>query len=245
MSESQTVLVVGATGRTGGRVVEQLLDRGANVRVIVRSAARLPEGVAARSGLQVLEADLLSLSAEELQRQVAGCDSVISCLGHTISLKGMYGSPRALVTQAATRLCDAIRATRPESPVRFILMSSVSVNHPGGLDTRRGVAEKALLALLRVVLPPSRDNQTATDFVYSSIGMSDPYVEWVAVRPDTLCEGDVTEYSLHETLVASLFKPDDSNMANVAHFMCELATDSRTWNVWKGKLPVVINARAE
>ena len=38
MTAEKTVLVVGGTGRTGGRVVQQLLDRGVNVRAIVRSA---------------------------------------------------------------------------------------------------------------------------------------------------------------------------------------------------------------
>jgi hypothetical protein len=47
---------------------------------------------------------------------------------------------------------------------------------------------------------------------------------------------------LHEGLVSSLFKPDSTNMANVAHSMCELATDPRAWDDWKGKLPVVVNA---
>ncbi len=45
-------------------------------------------------------------------------------------------------------------------------------------------------------------------------------------------------------LVSSLFKPDSTNMANVAHCMCELATDPKMWNDWKGKLPVVVNAVA-
>jgi hypothetical protein len=31
-------------------------------------------------------------------------------------------------------------------------------------------------------------------------------------------------------------------MANVAHFMCELATDPEAWAAWQGKLPVIVNA---
>ena len=46
MTAEQTVLLVGGTGRTGGRVLQQLLGRGVNVRAIVRSAERLPAGVA-------------------------------------------------------------------------------------------------------------------------------------------------------------------------------------------------------
>jgi len=137
MSDEHTVLVLGGTGRTGGGVLEQLLSRGVAVRAIVRSAGRLPAGAAGHAGLTVVEADLLSLSDDGLRRHVAGCDAVISCLGHVMSLKGMFGAPRDLVTRATTRVCQAIQALRPAEPVRLVLMSSVSVNRPGGLDTRR------------------------------------------------------------------------------------------------------------
>lgn len=240
-----TVLLVGGTGRTGGRVLQQLLSRGVEVRAIVRSADRLPEGTAADPGLTVIEADLLSLSGVELQRHVRGCDAVISCLGHVISVKGVFGPPRDLVTRATARLCRAIEAVQPTEPVKFILMSSVSVNRPERLDARRGRFERAVLWVLRSLVPPANDNQYAADVLLGDIGTSNPFVQWVAVRPDTLVEGDVTEYAVHESLVASLFKPDSTNMANVAHFMCELATDPETWGEWRGKLPVIVNGIPE
>ena len=241
MVRKQTVLLVGGTGRTGQRVLEQLLSRGISVRVIVRSAQKLPAGVAENPNLTVVEADLLSLGDEDLQRHVRGCDAVISCLGHVISLKGVIGPPRDLVTRATTRLCRGIEALQPARPVKFILMSSVSVNHPGGLDTRRGRFEKAFMWMLRGVMPPARDNQQAADFLHDNIGTSNPFVQWAVVRPDTLLEGDISEYTLHEGLVSSLFAPDSTNMANVAHFMCELVTNPKAWDDWKGKLPVIVN----
>ncbi|PKQ19187.1 MAG: hypothetical protein CVT66_11340 [Actinobacteria bacterium HGW-Actinobacteria-6] len=61
-----------------------------NVVAIVRSAHRLPAGVAEKPGLTVIEANLLSLGDEELARHVSGCDAVISCLGHVINLKGIF-----------------------------------------------------------------------------------------------------------------------------------------------------------
>jgi uncharacterized protein YbjT (DUF2867 family) len=242
MPAQQTVLLVGGTGRTGRRVLEQLLSRGINVRAIVRSAEKLHAGVAERPGLSVVEADLLALSDEELLRQVQGCDAVISCLGHVISIKGIFGPPRDLVTRSVERVCRAIRASQPARPVKFILMSSVSVNRPGGMDTRRGRFERAVLWLQRGLVPPGRDNQRAADFLHDVIEAADPYAQWVVVRPDTLKEGDVTEYALHEGLVDSLFRPGETNMANVAHFMCELATDPEVWAAWRGRLPVIVNA---
>lgn len=244
MPTQQTVLLVGGTGRTGQRVLAQLLSRGVSVRAIVRSARRLPAGVVKHPNLAVVETDLLSLGDEDVQRHVRGCDAVISCLGHVLSFRGVFFPPRDLVTRATTRLCRAVEALQPARPVKLILMSSVSVNHPGGLETRRGRFEKAFVWMLRGVLPPARDNQRAADFLHDTIGTSHPFVQWAVVRPDTLLEGDTSEYTLHEGLVSSLFAPDATSMSNVAHFMCELLTSPEAWDAWRGKLPVVINAAA-
>lgn len=91
-------------------------------------------------------------------------------------------------------------------------------------------------------MPPARDNQRAANFLHDDAGMANQFIQWVAVRPDTLREGDITEYTLHEGLVNSLFAPGSTNMSSVAHFMCELVTDPEAWDDWKGKFPVVINA---
>ena len=66
MPSPQTVLLVGATGRTGRRALRQLLDRGASVRAIVRSRGRLPPEVAASSSLTAIEE-----KAENLAQTVA------------------------------------------------------------------------------------------------------------------------------------------------------------------------------
>jgi hypothetical protein len=120
-------------------------------------------------------------------------------------------------------------------------MSSGSVNRPEGADTRRGAFEKAFVALIRGLLPPARDNQRASDFLCREIGSADPFVEWVTVRPDSLLDGDVTQYVVHEQLVSSLFKADETNMSNVAHFMCELVSSQPVWAKWRCQLPVVVN----
>jgi len=244
MTRQQTVLLVGGTGRTGRHVLHQLLERGISVRAIVRSSGKLPPDTMGNPNLTVIEASLLSLPDEHLQRHLRGCDAVISCLGHVLSLKGIFGPPRDLVTRATSRLCRGIEALQPAAPVKFILMSSVSVNRAGGLDTRRGSLERAFLQMLCGVLPPAGDNQRAADFLQEKIGASNPFVQWTAVRPDTLLPGDVSEYTVHEGLVNGLFAPGSTNMANVAHFICELVTNPRTWADWKAKLPVIINGVA-
>lgn len=240
----RTVLLLGGTGRTGGRVLELLLQRGVHVRAVVRSAARLPAGTAGDPLLSVTEADLPSLGDRELAGLALGCDAVVSCLGHVVSLRGIYGPPRDLVTHTARRVCRTIAADRPDRPVRFVLMSSVSVNDPGGQHSHRGTFERLALCVLRALVPPARDNQRAADFFVHDIGAGNASVEWAVVRPDTLREGDVTAYALHEGLVDSLFRPGATNMANVADFMCRLVTDDGAWAAWRDRLPVIVNEAA-
>ncbi len=244
MPTQHTVLLVGGTGRTGGRVLRQLLDRGVHVRSVVRSRGKLPPDVAGHPDLTVIEASLLSLRDEELHQHLRGCDAVVSCLGHVLSLRGVFGPPRDLVTIATRRLCRGIEALQPAAAVKLVLMSSVSVHRPGGVDARRGAWERAFLFGLRGLLPPALDNQRAADFLVDELGPDHAFVQWVVIRPDSLMEGDVSEYALHEGLVDGLFAPGRTNMANVAHFMCELVTDANLWADWKGKLPVITNAEA-
>ncbi len=242
MPTQQTVLLVGGTGRTGRRALQQLLDRGVRVRAIVRLRAKLPASVAGHPGLTVIEASLPSLSDGELQRHLGGCDAVVSCLGHVLSLRGVLGPPRDLVTRATARLCRAVEALRPAAPVKLVLMSSVSVHRRGGLDPRRGAFERAFLWALRGLLPPARDNQRAADFLLERIGPDDAFVQWAVIRPDTLLEGEVSEYELHEGLVNGLFAPGSTRMANVAHLVCELVTSPQAWATWRSRLPVIVDA---
>ncbi len=109
-----TTLVVGASGATGRLLVEQLLNRGQNVRIVVRSPDKLPEIVKRHDDLSVIHASVLDLSEAEMAQHVNGCDAVASCLGHNMSFRGIYGHPRRLVTDATRRLCSAIKASKPE-----------------------------------------------------------------------------------------------------------------------------------
>ncbi len=242
MDATRRVLVLGATGRTGGRVVTQLLDRGVAVRAIVRSADRLPAEVSDHPLVAVVEVDLLTMPTADLVAHLDGCDAVISCLGHTISVRGVLGPPHDLVRHALSQVRAAIEVSQPPVPVRLIMMGSVSVNQPKRADSRRGAGQRAFLSALRLVLPPSRDNQRAADFLAHEVGPADPHLHWVVVRPDTLEEGDVGEYVVHEAIVSSLFRPDHTRMAHVAHFMCELVTDDATWERWRGRMPVIVDA---
>lgn len=103
--------------------------------------------------------------------------------------------------------------------------------------------EKIVIGLLRLFLPPHPDNENAADYLRVSIGQKNPYVEWVAVRPDTLIDQDkVTEYELNASPTRSaLFSPGKTSRINTGHFMAKLITDNDLWTKWKGQMPVVYN----
>ena len=235
-------LVVGASGATGRLLVEQLLNRGQNVKVIVRSPDKLPKAVKNHDNLSVIHASVLDLSDAEMAQHVNGCDAVASCLGHNISLKGIYGHPRRLVTDATRRLCSAIKANKSEAPVKFVLMNTAG-NSNRDLHERISFGQKCVIGLIRLLLPPQMDNEKAADYLRTKVGQNDGAIEWAAVRPDNLIdESEVTEYEVYASPIRSaIFDAGSTSRINVGHFMADLITDDDTWNKWKGQMPVIYN----
>ena len=236
-----TTLVVGANGATGRLLVEELLTRGRNVKAMVRSPMSLTEISNAQAGLSVIHASVLDLSDAEIRHHVNGCSAVASCLGHNMNLKGVYGHPRRLVTDATQRLCSAIKANKPEKPVRFVLMNTAG-NSNRDLVERISIPQKVVIGLLRLLLPPHADNEQAADYLRTKVG-HDSEIEWAAIRPDSLIdENEVTEYEVYASPIRSaIFDAGLTSRANIADFMADLITDDDMWHEWKGKMPVIYN----
>jgi len=235
-----TTLVVGASGATGRQLLEQLLNRGQQVRAIVRSPENLPEVLKNQENLSLIEASVLDLSDAEMVQYVKGCDAVASCLGHNLNFKGIFGHPRHLVTDATRRLCNAVKANKPTDPVRFVLMNTTG-NRNRDLEEAISFGEKCVIGLIRLLVPPHRDNESAADYLRIQIGQQDRAIEWAAVRPDTLInEDEVTEYEVHPSPTRSaIFDAGKTSRINVGHFMAELITDDELWNRWQGQMPVI------
>jgi nucleoside-diphosphate-sugar epimerase len=237
-----TILVAGATGATGRLLVVQLLNRGHTVKVIVRSPLKLPANLKNHDRLIVIHANILDLSEADMDRHVNGCDAVASCLGHTISLKGIFGPPRRLVADATRLLCNGIHANKPEKPVKFVLMNTTA-NRNRDLHEPLSLVEQGTFALVRLLLPPQADNEKAADYLRVTIGQDDRFIEWVVVRPDTLIHDDkVTGNEVYASPARSpIFNAGSTSRINVAHFMADLITSDNTWKRWKGQMPVIYN----
>jgi len=237
------ILVVGATGMTGGRLVEQLLDKGHTVRVIVRSPSKFSSRVLGNSNLEIIEAAVLDLTDSEMALHVKGCNAVVSCLGHELSFKGMFGKPRKLCTDAARRLCQAIEQNNSDNVTRFILMSTVGVSNPDLGEQRTGF-ERILLGVLRYTIPPHSDNETAARYLHDSLGKEITSIEWCCVRPDSLINAEVSAYEIEESPVTGIMSGRPTTRSNVANFMVDLIENEELWNLWKFRMPVIMNSNA-
>ena len=237
-----TILIVGASGATGCLLVEELLNRGQKVRVVVRSLESLPEKIKSHANLFVIEESILDMSHTDMVALVRGCNAVVSCLGHNLTLQGIYGRPRRLVTDAVYRLCNAIHENEPPEPIKFILMNTTG-NRNKDLVERISFGQKCIIGLLRLVLPPHVDNEKAAEYLRTKIGQNHPQIQWVAVRPDGLInEEEVTGYKIFESPIRSaIFDAGTTSRINVANFMAKLIKSDKTWNTWVGKMPVIYN----
>lgn len=173
-----------------------------------------------------------------------GCDAVVSCLGHNMSIKGLFMPPRKLVTEAVKRLSKAIENTNKDSnnPTKLILMGSDGVANPLGSDDQRSFGERTVLTMLRYGLPPHNDNEKAAAYISA---VDSPVIEWVVVRPTDLINGESSKYETFTKPQKSLFgsaKDGIATRANVALFMVDLIMSSdedKLWQTWKGKMPVL------
>ena len=205
--------------------------------------------------LTIKEASLLDLTDKELQDEVDQVDAVVSCLGHSLTIQGILGHPRRLVTDSVQRLTSAMAATAATpnnnsnnnnnntTAKKFLLMGSDGVRHPAGTDDPRTGTERFILWLLRHVVQPHADNEDAAAYLYSSINEENKNFSWVVIRPTNLIDGDANAYRLMEKPPGALFGGAVATRANVAKFMVDLLTNDKLFEEYKMCMPVLHDAQ--
>lgn len=231
------VLVLGATGQTGYHVVKQFLENSIQVKAIVRNAEKFKD-IQSDKNLKIYTESILDIEDKRLKEILADVDVVISCLGHNISLKGIFGKPHYLVTEAIKKIIDN---SNDKHPKKIILMNTTAC-----LNTKQKekftFGESIIMGIMRSLLPPQRDNERALKYLEEKLNGEDVF-EWIAVRPDTLITQDqVTDYEIFESPQRSpIFNAGKTSRINVAHFIMKLASNEELWNEWKYKTPVIYN----
>jgi len=182
-----TVLVLGANGFIGKRVVRALLERQQPVRMLTRK----PAG-AAVEGLEVITGDLTDPQLP-LEPLLAGCNIIINCAGEVTHEALMP----ALHVAAVERLLAAIAGQACPNPLRWVQLSSVGAYGPAkGVRT---VTEET------AVNPQGVYEQTKTQadlLLMKHPALAGPAADWTILRPSNVFARDMPNGSIRQLAAA-------------------------------------------
>lgn len=162
------VVVYGASGKLGGPIVDEALDRGHRVTAVSRDPSKI---TLSAPGLDVVKGDLLD--ADSVAGIVAGKDVIIVSVRGVI---GKSGSPTsALQFMAAETLIDALY--RIEAPIPRL----IHIGGAGSLEVEPGVlfAEK----LPKVILPKGLEVEILGQILALEFLQKVDDVNWTYITP--------------------------------------------------------------
>lgn len=194
------VLVAGATGETGSRVVTQLLKRGISVKALVRDVAtaqaKLP------SEVELVQGEVGNRAS--LQAALEGCTVLICATGARPSLDPT--GPYHVDYEGTKNLVDAAKAAKIE---HFVMVSSLCVSkvfHPLNLFWLVLYWKKQAEAYLQ------RSGLTFTIVRPGGLKNDDDDARPLVMAPaDTLFEGNLPRMKVAEVCVEALFEPAARN----------------------------------
>jgi putative NADH-flavin reductase len=169
--------IFGATGKTGRHLVQQGLEKGHEVTVLVRDPAKL--GLQ-NPKLRVVKGDVLS-DAAAVEQTVSGADAVLVVLGAT-SLK----KPTNLMTDGTRAVMEGMKKTGAR---RLLVISTV-----GAHETRQQagfVFDRILRPLIRT-LAPAAHHIIFIDKERMEEAVRQTDLDWTLVRAPRLVEGPFT-----------------------------------------------------
>ncbi|NET32357.1 MAG: SDR family oxidoreductase [Cyanothece sp. SIO1E1] len=192
-------LVAGATGQTGRRIVELLVQRGISVKALVRDLEKAQEILPPEVELTVGDV----LQPDSLKAAIANCTVLLSATGATPSFDPT--GPYQVDYIGIKNLVDVAKACDIE---HFVMVSSLCVSqffHPLNLFwlilVWKRQAEMYLQASdlnYTIVRPGGLKNEDNTD----SIVMS---------KADTLFDGSIPRTKVAQVCVEALFQPAARN----------------------------------
>jgi farnesol dehydrogenase len=132
---SSRILITGATGFVGEKLVPKLLARGRTVRALVRDPSGLPPHL--RSRLEIVRGSLTD--DEVLDRAVRDCGAVLNLAALARAWTPDPGDYHRVNARAVQVLLEAAARHRVQ---RFVHVSSVAALPPVGYARRWGVAQR-------------------------------------------------------------------------------------------------------
>lgn len=119
------VLVLGATGATGSLLVQQLINRNVETKIVVRDIKKVSQDFLNNKLLECVVVSIYEFERDKYLDLINDCYAVISCLGHSISFSGIFEKPSMLVTSCIRNICEAIEASK-KNKIKVILMNTTA-----------------------------------------------------------------------------------------------------------------------
>lgn len=211
-SDDATVLVAGASGRTGREVLDVLLDADIDVRALTSSPEKV-ETLQLQGADEVVVGDLMTPA--DARRAVEGTDAVVCTVGSSPDLGLLVDAP-----VDGEGVMNLTNAATDEGVERFVLESAIGVG-----DSREGMPEVfyRLLNLFGIMDAKERSEQYLRE--------SD--VPSTIVRPGGLTDGPATGDVLvgegGDTVSGTVSRADVARLLVAAPFTPE--SEDRTFEV--------------
>lgn len=210
-NQVQTLAIFGGTGRTGKPLIEQALNQGYSLRVLVRTPGKLTVNDA---NLTVIQGDIMR--ADDVTKTISGADAVISVIGH------VKGSPKTLQATATRHI---IHAMQQQGITRILSLTGAGVRVP---EDNPKVIDRIFGALLGLISKDILEDAKTHAELLKASGL-----EWTLVRGPMLTEGQLTQHYK----VGYVGKDSGTRIsrADLAHFMLKELEDRK----FVSKAPVV------
>lgn len=197
------LLLLGATGRTGGELLLRALDQGHQVTALARDPSKL---AVQHERLRIVSGS--ATDAAVLGKAVEGQDAVLCALGPR-SAKALMHSD--LMCTSISPLIDALQRSRVK---RLVLLSALGV----GQSAQHAPAISRLM--FRTIL-----RQVGKDKEAAERSISASQLDWTIVYPPSLTNGPATGAYQHDAALELRGLPRISR-ADVATFMLAQLTDT-------------------
>ena len=167
------IVLYGATGRAGSRILTELLGRGHEVVAVVRNIDKDPDRLAPNDGLTVVEGDLSSVDG--IAERIGGAQAVVSAYGpppdKTEELIGVTRRLIAAVQQVSQQ------ASSPEHAPRLIV-----VNGAASLEVAPGVRLESTKDFPAQWRPIAQAHEKALELLQKSS------IDWTYLSPSAFFE---------------------------------------------------------
>jgi putative NADH-flavin reductase len=203
------IAVLGATGRTGRPLVEELLRRGHHVVAVVRD----PGGGGLPDAVELVPGDVRD--ADVLRRAVTGADAVVSALGPR------KGDPR-LHREVAPLL---VRVLQEAGVRRFVGVSGAGVDVDGDRKSRR---DRIISGIIKRLPGDAVKDKVLEYGVWRDSGL-----DWTLVRPPRLQDGPATGSVEHHASTSP--RSTAIRRSDLALFLADEVEQAR----YVGKAPLV------